>query len=120
MTLVKLFESSHVVLGCLLRQLIICRLRCLGFGCGHVTRLGQAFGRYFTTSCLLARFHASASFKGALFPQNDRVGIAVRRSSTLNAAVMRRFLRVVALPDPKILIFPAESIAFRTAELQDR
>ena len=121
MTLVKLFESSHVILGCLLRQLIICRLRCLGFGCGHVTRLGQAFGRNLTTSCLCwHEIHASASFKGAaLFPLNDRVGIAVRRPSTLNAAVMRRFLRVVALPDPKILIFPAESIYFRTAELQD-
>ncbi len=27
-----------------------------------------------------------------------------------NAAVMLRFTRVVALPDPKIVIFPAESI----------
>jgi hypothetical protein len=38
MALVQLFESAHVFLGSLLRQLIIGRrLRCLGFGCGHVS-----------------------------------------------------------------------------------
>jgi hypothetical protein len=114
MTLVKLFESSHVALGCLLRQLIICRLRCLGFGCGHVTRLGQAFGRYFTTSCLCWHDFTlpRVSREQHCFLRMTAWGFAVRRPSTLNAAVMRRFLRVVALPDLKILIFPAESIAF--------
>jgi hypothetical protein len=32
-------------------------------------------------------------------------------SSALNAGVMRRFERVVALPDPKNCVFPAESTA---------
>ena len=48
-----------------------------------------------------------------------RVGIAVQRPSTLNAAVMRPSARVVALPDPKNSGFPAESTSFRTAGLQD-
>jgi hypothetical protein len=34
----------------------------------------------------------------------------MRKSVPSNAAVMLRFTRVVALPDPKIVIFPAESI----------
>lgn len=34
----------------------------------------------------------------------------MRKSVPSNAAVMLRFTRVVALPDPKIAIFPAESI----------
>jgi hypothetical protein len=78
MPLVKVFESSHVALGRLLRQLIICRLRCLGFGCGHVARqLGQARKKFHKTSgACLARSHASASFKGAaLFLLNARVGM---------------------------------------------
>ncbi len=47
-TLVKLFESNHVAIGGFLRQLIICRLRCLGFGCGHVTCSSGKRGRNFT------------------------------------------------------------------------
>ena len=52
MTLVKLFESSHIALGGFLSQLIICRLRCLGFGCGHVFVLGQARKKFHKTSSL--------------------------------------------------------------------
>ena len=44
---------------------------------------------------------------------------AVRRPSTLNAAVMRRYARVVALPDPKNSDFPSRINNFRTAGLQD-
>ena len=79
MTLVKIFESSHITLGGLLRQLIICRLRCLGFGCGHVFVSGK-LGRNLTTSSSLGNdFHASASFKGAaLLPLDARVGMRCR------------------------------------------
>src|SRR5918996_4048718 len=63
MALVKLFESSHIALGRLLRQLIICRLRCLGFGCGHVYLLGQA--RNLTTSACLARWSRFRDFQGS-------------------------------------------------------
>jgi hypothetical protein len=34
-------------------------------------------------------------------------------SGALNAAVMRRFERVVALPDPKNVIYSAESTAWK-------
>ena len=44
-----------------------------------------------------------------VFPRGD----ANEVSGTLNAAVMRRFERVVALPDPKIVISPAESTAWK-------
>src|SRR5258705_13914418 len=37
MTLVQILESAHIALGRLLRQLIVCRLRCLRFGSGHVS-----------------------------------------------------------------------------------
>lgn len=47
----------------------------------------------------------------SLFPRGD----ADEVSGTLNAAVMRRFERVVALPDPKIVISPAESTAWKYA-----
>ena len=66
-------------------------------------------------------FHVSASFKGAaLFLLNSRVGMRCEGPVPSNAAVMRRFARVVALPDLKIVIFPAEPIFFRTAGLQNR
>ena len=75
--LVKLFESNHVAIGSFLRQLKVCRLRCLGFGCGHVTRNSGKLGRNFTKlQACLARCHGSASFKGAaLIPLNARVGM---------------------------------------------
>src|ERR1051325_5254458 len=65
MALVKLFESSHISLGGFLRQLIICRLRCLGFGCGHVFTTRAKPGGYFTNFRFVWHdSHASASFKG--------------------------------------------------------
>src|SRR5215217_4920721 len=45
MTLIKLFESCHVAIGGFLRQRIICSLRCLGFGCGHVLVHSGKLGR---------------------------------------------------------------------------
>src|SRR5678815_1600566 len=76
MTLVKLFESCHVAIGGFLRQRIICSLRCLGFGCGHVLVHSGKLGRNLTTSGLFwHESHASAVFKGAaLFPLDARVG----------------------------------------------
>ena len=121
MTLVKLFESSHIALGRFLRQLVICRLRCLGFGCGHVFICSGKFERYLTNfRHVWHDSHASACFKGAaLFSLPCPRGDAVQRSSTLNAAVMRRFARVVALPDSKSSDFASRINSFRTAGLQD-
>src|ERR1044072_151427 len=81
MTLVKLLESSHVMLGGLLSQLVICRLRCLGFGCGHVARLlGQARKKSHKFRVVWHEIHASASFKGAaLSLRNAPRGDAVRK-----------------------------------------
>ena len=120
MTLVKLLESCHVVLGRLLRQLIICSLRCLSFGCGHVTRLlGQARKKFHNFRLVWhdSRFR---EFQGSNTEvlRNCPRGDAVQRPSTLNAAVMQRFARVVALPDPKNSGFPSRINSFRTAELQ--
>jgi hypothetical protein len=42
-----------------------------------------------------------------------RVGRRYELPVPLNAAVMRRFERVVALPDPKIVFYPAESTAWK-------
>ena len=75
MALVKLFESSHVAIGGFLRQLIICLLRCLGFGCGHVLVYSGKLGKIPKSGLFWHESHASASFKGAaLFPLNARVG----------------------------------------------
>src|SRR5687768_13050780 len=77
MALVKLLESCHVALSGLLPQLIVCRLRCLGFGCGHVLVCSGKLGRNFTTSGLCGTiFTPFASFKGAaLFLRTIRVGM---------------------------------------------
>src|SRR6185503_6471808 len=115
MALVKVLESSHIALGGFLSQLIICRLRCLGFGCGHVSPArasSEEISQNFNLDRL--RTHASASFKGAvLFLPKCPRGDAVRRPSTLNAAVMRPFARVVALPDPKNSDCPSRINSFR-------
>src|ERR1041385_9047441 len=115
MTLVKLLESCHVVLGGLLRQLIICSLRCLSFGCGHVTRLlGQARKKFHKLSDLvgtMSRFPRVSRERYSGLSNCPR-GDAVQRPSTLNAAVMRRFARVVALPDPKNSDFPSRINSF--------
>src|SRR5215213_9912352 len=114
MTLVKLFESSHVAIGGFLRQLIICGLRCLGFGCGHVLGpLGQARNKSHKFRLVLARISRFREFQGSSTVSSEcSRGDAVWRSVPSNAAVMRRFTRVVALPDPKNSDFPAESILF--------
>src|SRR6185369_2629141 len=113
MALVKQFESSHVAIGGFLRQLIICSLRCLGIGCGHVRVHSGKLGRYLTTSSLfgtnLTRPRVS---REQHCPLEARVGMRFGGPVPSNAAVMRCFTRVVALPDSKIVIFPAESIVF--------
>src|SRR6185437_15790444 len=59
----------------------------------------------------LARIHAFREFQGSGTVSSECPrGEAMRKSVPSNAAVMLRFTRVVALPDPKIVIFPAESI----------
>jgi hypothetical protein len=113
MALVKLFESSHVAIGGFLRQLIICGLRCLGFGCGHVLVYSGKLGKIPRFRLVWHESHASASFKGAaLFPLVARVGMRFGGSIPSNAAVMRRFTRVVALPDPKNSDFPSRINTF--------
>jgi hypothetical protein len=60
-----------------------------------------------------------ASFKGAaLFLRTTRVGMRGQDPVPSNAAVMRRFERVVALPDSKLLNFLSR-IADFTAGLQN-
>ena len=60
-----------------------------------------------------------ASFKGAvLFRRTTRVGMRGLGPVPSNAAVMRRFERVVALPDSKLLNFLSR-IADFTAGLQN-
>src|SRR5262245_51150850 len=114
MALVKLFESSHVILGGLLRQLIICGLRCLSFGCGHVTRLlGQAGKKFHNFQLVwhditLPRVSRERYSGPSKCPRGD----AVQSPNTLNAAVMRRSARVVALPDPKNSDFPSRINSF--------
>jgi len=77
-------------------------------------------GRNFTTSGLLARTSRFREFQeSGTVPQKARVGMAVRRSSALKAAVMRRFARVVALPGSKNSDLPQPNQQVRTAELQD-
>jgi len=106
MPLVKLLEGSHIALSGFLCQLVIRLLLRLGFGCGHVFVLGQAtkdsiFERLFAT------IHLSASFKGAVTISSAFANQApARRLVALNTGVMRRFERVVALPDPKDIEFP--------------
>ena len=112
MALVKLFESNHVALGSFLRQLIICRLRCLGFGCGHVLVYSGKLGKIPKVRLVLARISRFREFQGSSTGASEMPawGCGAKAQYPHNAAVMRRFARVVALPGPKIVIFPAESI----------
>jgi hypothetical protein len=65
MALVKLFESNHVAIGGFLRQLIICRLRCLGFGCGHVLVYSGKLGKIPKVRLVLARISRFREFQGS-------------------------------------------------------
>jgi len=102
MSLVKLLEGHHVALSRFLRESVIRFLMRLGFGCGHVFVFGQAT-KILIFALLLPRSRLRI-FKGAAmrFPQQMPGGSAF----ALNAGVMRRFQRVVALSDPKDIEFP--------------
>src|ERR1700752_3529163 len=67
--LIKILESPHFSVGCFLRQLIVCRLRCLGFGSGHVFIYRASWEEISQTpDACSARYHAFADFNGeALF-----------------------------------------------------
>ena len=106
MPLVKLLEGYHIALSSFLSQRVIRFLLRLGFGCGHVFVLGSATTEV-ASLALVSHDHESAHFKGAAtkslaFPQWGSCEALV----ALNAGVMRRFERVVALPDPKDIEFP--------------
>jgi hypothetical protein len=57
---------------------------------------------------LFATTFTSPRFQGSsdLFPQHFPTGLLRGYVVALNASVMRRFKRVVALPDPKDIEFP--------------
>jgi hypothetical protein len=107
MPLVKLLKGCHVALSRFLRQCVIRLLRLLGFDCGHVfvcwskQRNGDSYRLFYHD------YHESARFKEAA---TISLGISqwtlARSVVALNAGVMQRFERVVALPDPKDIEFP--------------
>jgi predicted lipoprotein len=108
MPLVKLLEGGHVALSRFLRQRVICFLLRLGFGCGHVFVLGQA-----TKALSLQRWRAENVTSPRLSKERQPFPSAFPQwaicegfAVTLNACVMRRFERVVALPDPKDIEIP--------------
>ena len=107
MPLVKLLEGCHIALSRLLRQCVVRFLLRLGFGCGHVFVLGQAtkdsvFSCSFATIITSPRLSKERQLISSAFPRRA----LARRLVALNAGVMRRFQRVVALPGPKDVEFP--------------
>jgi hypothetical protein len=106
MPLVKLLEGCHIALSRLLSQCVIrFRLR-LDFGCGHVFVLGQGTKKSSRT-LVHHLYHESACFKeAATFSSTFPCGLMRGVLVALNAGVMQRFERVVALPDPKDIEFP--------------
>ena len=100
--LIKILESNHVSVGCFLRQLIVCRLRCLGLGCRHVVYLlGQAERNLTTSVRLFGTPITLPQCQGSALSLKMPAWVAVGGASALNGAVMRCSERVVALPDPK-------------------
>ena len=106
MPLVKLLKSGHIALGGPLRQRIIRILLRLDFGCGHVFVLGQVTkdSHFNARSPRLSRVRIS--FKGAATLSQRFPSGFCEVLVALNAGVMQRFERVVALPDPKDIEFP--------------
>jgi hypothetical protein len=89
-----------------LRQRVISfRLR-LGFGCGHVFVFGLATKS--RSACLRITFALISKEERPLPLRPRDLGGAV----VLNAGVMQRLERVVALPNPKVSEFPAASMLF--------
>jgi hypothetical protein len=115
MPLIKLLKGHHVALSRLLSESVIGFVLRLGFGCGHVFVLGQAYEEYLFSTCsprvsLVRVFQRSSNpfFLSILNRSDARLVVA------LNAGVMRRFRRVVALPDPKDIEFPQPQQHFTT------
>jgi len=97
MSLVKLLKGDHVALSRFLRQGVIgFRLR-LGFGCGHVFVLGQGLAKFLTSPRLEQPHSRDCQI------EVDRGHTAARPGLALKRGVMRRFWRVVALPNPKVI-----------------
>jgi hypothetical protein len=116
MPLVKLLEGSHVALSGPLSQLVISFLVRLDFGCGHVFVLGQATGEL--SSSFSPRLSRVRLFQGS---GNLFLGIShlvCEVLATLNAGVMQRFERVVALLDPKDIEFLPPHQQFREFTVQ--
>ena len=118
MPLVKLLEGGHIALSGFLCQRVIRFLLRLDFGCGHVFVLGQVTkdSLFTARSPQLSRvriFQKSATFSSA-FPRR----VFARCLVALNAGVMQRFERVVALPDPKDIEFPQPQQQFDHTQTQ--
>ena len=97
MPLIKLLEGAHVALSCSLRQRVIGFRLCLGFGCGHVFVFGANDESSLTPTVDTSRFRvfSKETTSSSAFPGTCEVLVA------LNAGVMQRFERVVALLNQK-------------------
>lgn len=106
MTLIKLLKGRHVTLRSFLRQRVIRFLLRLDFGCGHVFVFGAKLRKVYFYACS-PRLPRVRVFQrsGNLFLDISPAG-SYEALVALNAGVMRRFERVVALPDPKDIEFP--------------
>ena len=118
MPLVKLLEGGHIALSGFLCQRVIRFLLRLDFGCGHVFVLGQVTkdSLFTARSPQLSRvriFQRSATFSSAFTRR-----VFARCLVALNAGVMQRFERVVALPDPKDIEFPQPQQQFDHTQAQ--
>src|SRR5688572_15469307 len=86
-------SSKSVVCGVSGSAAVTCRL------------LGQAGKKFHNFRLVRHECHACRQFQGSgTFPSNHPRGDAVSGPVPSNAAVMRRFERVVALPDSKLVI----------------
>ena len=122
--LIKLLEGLHVAIGGLLRQSVIGRLFCLGFGCRHLS-LVQFEQRSEETLAYLNFFHLLGTKAGdALFARFSKGGSFVRfplvkcrgegaASLAFRMAVMLCFPRVVALSCQKIIFFVRRNQHYR-------
>ena len=105
-TLVKLLKGRHVALRSFLRQRVIRLLLRLDFGCRHVFVLGQSYERStFTLFATITTSPRVSKERQPFFLDISPAG-SYEALVALNAGVMRRFERVVALPDPKDIEFP--------------
>ena len=114
MSLVKLLEGRHVALGRFLRQRVIRFLLASRFRLRSRVRIGAGYEDFHLLAPVRHDLSRVRVFKGAatvflsISQQNLRGNVVA-----LNAGVMRRFERVVALPDPKDIEFPQPQQHFR-------